>query len=85
MDNVTAVLEQLPWDDVCGCLRIPFSKKSAIESEYSTHRERVGAIVRYWILWDPYASWRMLIRNLDMRWCDLADKIRNYAEKQTGR
>ena len=81
-----AVLETLPWDYVGDYLRVPSSKLNAIGSENSTKRQRLAAVVRYWILRDPYASWRRLIRELDCisEWHDVADRIRKYAEKQTG-
>ena len=81
-----ADLKTLSWDYVGDYLRVPSSKLNAIKSENSTDRQRLAAVVRYWILRDPYASWRRLIRELDCisEWHDVADRIRDNAEKQTG-
>ena len=88
-----AVLEALPWREIGYQLYVPNSKLDAIASENSTDRQRLAAVIRYWILRDPYASWRMLIRRLDSynvlnhesdKWHDVADRIRKYAEKKTG-
>ena len=94
VENVMAVLEALPWRRVGGELYVPYSKLYAIASENSTDRQRLAAVIRYWILRDPYASWRRLIHWLDYynyddgddfkKWHDVADRIRKYAEKQTG-
>ena len=99
VENVMAVLEALPWIRVGDELHVPNSKLDAIASENSTDRQRLAAVIRYWILRDPYASWRRLIHTLDSyilivyhddevddskKWHDVADRIRKYAEKQTG-
>ena len=106
VENVMAVLETLPWKRVGDELHVPSSKLDAIASENSTDRQRLAAVVRYWILRDPFASWRRLIHALDDKykdglyydaedddddddddddkWHDVADRIRKYAEKQTG-
>ena len=98
VENVMAVLEALPWRRVGDELYVPDSKLDAIASENSTDRQRLAAVIRYWILRDPYASWRRLIHRLDdyidfynndedddsKKWHDVADRIRKYAEKQTG-
>ena len=79
------VLETLPWEDVGKFLRVPRSKCDAIALENFTDRQRLAAVIQYWILRAPYASWRKLINRLDRNdKCDIADKIRKYAEKQTG-
>ena len=88
VENVMAVLEALPWRGVGVILYVPDSKLDAIASENSTDRQRLAAVIRYWILRDPFASWRRLIHRLDYsyddKWRDVADRIRKYAEKQTG-
>lgn len=81
-----AVLGTSPWRDVGEhYLHVPVSKLNTIESEYSTDEERLAAVVRHWVLWDPYASWRRLMHRL---YCenksDMIEKIKNYAEKQPG-
>ena len=80
-----AVLETLPWREVGDCLIVPDSKLDAIDADHTTDEGKKGAVIRYWLLRDPYASWRMLIWSLDNKdKFDMADRIRNYAEKQTG-
>ena len=90
MENVATILEQLSLDDVRAMLYIPDDKLYAIKSEFSTDKERLRALIQYWLLRDPYASWRRLIIQLD-NWSDViieataaANSIRNYAEKLTG-
>ena len=87
MENVATILEQLSLDDVCDMLSIPDAKLDAIKSEFSTDKERLRALIQYWLLRDPYASWRRLIMELDWKYEDskiAANSIRNYAEKLTG-
>lgn len=66
------------------CLRCPrIFKKFA--DEYDTDEQRKTALIGYWLLRDPIASWRRLICELDRNdRLDLADKIRHYAEEPTG-
>ena len=79
------VLETLPWREVGDMLWVPDSKLDAIDADHTTDEEKKGAVIRYWLLRDPYASWRMLIWRLDAdEKFDIADRMRNYAEKQTG-
>ena len=85
VENVLAVLETHHWRDIGDNLHVPDSKLDFIASENSTDRQRLAAVVRYWILRDPFASWRKLIHTLDeCDYRDVADRIRKYAEKQTG-
>ena len=80
-----AVLVTLPWREVGDCLDVPDSKLDAIDADHTTDEGKKGAVIRYWLLRDPYASWRMLIYNLDYNYkLDITDRMRNYAEKQTG-
>ena len=66
-------------------LSVPNSKLDAIDADHTTDEEKKGAVIRYWLLRDPYASWRNLIDRLDWKdKLDIADRMRNYAEKQTG-
>ena len=66
-------------------LCVPDSKLDTIDADHTTDEGKKGAVIRYWLLRDPYASWRMLILKLDDEdKLDIADRIRNYAEKQTG-
>ena len=83
--NVVAVLNKLSWSRVGEILKIPQTKLNTIKDECDTDEERLLAIVKYWLLNDPNASWRRLICQLDI-YChsDIADRIRKYAEKLTG-
>ena len=90
MENVATILEQLSLDDVRVMLLIP-DAKLAIISELSTDKERLRTLIQYWLLRDPYASWRRLIFRLDSIISATAEvataaanSIRNYAEKLTG-
>ncbi len=81
-----ASLNGLPWREAGdNILRIPNSKLDAIEKECSTDEERLRVHVQYWLLRDPYASWRRIIWQLDYyEHSAIADTIRSYAEKLTG-
>ena len=101
MENVVAVLEGLTLKDVCGMLFIPNTKLAAIKGEFTTEKERLRAVVMYWLLRDPLASWRRLISQLNhyssppiysvskkeraAAAAALANSIRNYTEKLTGK
>ena len=65
VENVATILEQLSLDDVSIVLYISDAKLYAIKSEFSTDKERLRALIQYWLLRDPYASWRRLIIQLD--------------------
>ncbi len=80
-----ASLKGLPWREAGYILRIPYSKLDAIERECSTDEERLRVCVQYWLLRDPYASWRRIIWILDWyKHSAIVDTIRSYAEKLTG-
>ena len=70
---------------VNGVLLLPASQRHKIESEYSTEDQRKKAAIQFWLSFDPYASWRRLIRQLDFfEEHDVAKQIHHYAEKLTG-
>ena len=98
VSNVTTALAGIPWrtigEDVLG---LPGSKCAEISSQCSTDEERVGAVVREWMLRDPLASWRRIcdqIYNMSDWSVDeavddavddaVADRILHYAEDLTG-
>ncbi len=61
-----AALKGLLWNGVSrDILRIPDSKLYSIVRECSTDEERLRVCVQYWLLRDPYASWRRIIWRLD--------------------
>ena len=59
IDNVRKTLHGISWDEVGGMLFIPYSKLREIELEYPSDEER-EVVIRYWILRDPFASWRIM-------------------------
>ena len=68
-----------------GVLRLPNSQRRKIESEYSTEDQKRNAAVEFWLAFDPCASWRRLVRQLD--WLEeyaVAKRIHHYAEKVPG-
>ena len=66
-------------------LLIPDSKLSEIEGEHPSDEEREVAVIRYWILRDPFASWRRIIERLKRNWKhDHANRIYHYSEELTG-
>ncbi len=79
-------LRGLPLEQVgYGILDIADSKYVAFMREGSTDEERLRMCVQYWLLRDPYASWRRIIWRLYYyRNHAIADTIRSYAEKSTG-
>ena len=73
-------------------LQIPPAQLAKLRSAHHSTDEQEAAVVRYWLLRDPLASWRKIIRRLDV-WAgylghgyygDIADRIRHYAEELTG-
>ena len=74
-------------------LGISSAKLAELQSAHHSTDEREAAVVRYFLLRDPLASWRRIIFQLD-EWADyyseyrhygnIADRIRHYAEELTG-
>ena len=100
-DNVQNELKELNWETLCnyykykksffhlgtisGILELPESEGQRIERMYASEEERKSAGVMYWVDHHPYASWRLLITQLDEeRKHSLANRIHQYAEKVTG-
>ena len=85
MDNILKELKQVKWKTLwLHVLQLPFSQRLKIE-KYAGETERKREGVKYWLWNCPYASWRMLITQLDgQREHAVADQIRGYAEKLTG-
>ena len=72
-------------------LGIPDAQLVKLRFAHHSTEEREAAVVRYWLLRDPLASWRRIIRQLDLwaglgygHYSDIADRIRHYAEELTG-
>ena len=86
MDNILKEFKQLKWETLWeDVLQLPDSQPLKINRKYAGETERKREGVKYWLWNCPYASWRMLITQLD--WEEehaVADQIRGYAEKLTG-
>jgi hypothetical protein len=73
-------------------LGIPRAQLAELRSAHYSTDEQEAAVVRYWLLRDPLASWRRIIHQLDQwgghhgyrHYSDIADRIRHYAEELTG-
>lgn len=96
-ENVLRELKDVSWETLSkgkhlaggymspGVLRLPNSQQRKIESEYSTEDQKRNAAVEFWLAFDPCASWRRLVRQLD--WLEehaVAKQIHRYAEKVSG-
>ena len=85
MDNILKKLEQVKWETLQFVLELPASQQRKIEVKYAGETERKREGVKYWLWNCPYASWRLLITQLDVYGEHaVADQIRGYAEKLTG-
>ena len=85
VNNVRKALHGIPLLEISWMLWIPDSKLSEIEGEYRSDEEREIAVIRYWILRDPFASWRRVIERLEARRRqDHAIILYHYREELTG-
>ena len=85
VNNVVKVVEELEWRTLSDILRVPSSKQQEIVNEFSTDKDQKLAVVKWWIMNDPLASWRRLIdRMYYYREDIIGDKIRHYCEDVTG-
>ena len=85
VNNIIEAIQGLDWRKFGRTLYIPDSKLDEISQEYVTDKQRETAVVRYWLLRDPLASWRRIIHELyldDEE--EQADRIHHYAEELTG-
>ena len=86
MDNILKELKQVKWETLrLDVLQLPTSQWYKIEGKYTGETERKREGIKYWLWNCPYASWRLLMKQLD--WWEkhaVADQIRGYAEKLTG-
>ena len=84
--NVVKELSEVDWRTIrYRILELPLSQQGRIERMYASEEERKIAGVMYWVDHHPYASWRMLITQLDGEGeHSLANRIHQYAEKVTG-
>ena len=78
-------LHGIHWHEVGEMLSIPSSKRSEVAGEYCGDEEHEVAVIRYWILRDPFASWRRIIERLEIhRRHDHAITLHHYSEELTG-
>ena len=86
VDNILKKLKQVKWETLrLDVLQLPTSQLLKIVGKYAGETECKREGVKYWLWNCPYASWRMLITQLDRKKEHaVADQIRGYAEKLTG-
>ena len=73
------------YDPPTNILGITSDKLAELQSAHHSTDEQEVAVVRYFLLRDPLASWRKIILQLDKwNYNNIADRIRHYAEELTG-
>ena len=84
--NIRRVVQGLEWRRLGdNMLSIPDSILDEISKEHRADDQREAAVIHYWLLHDPLASWRRLIDLLHRGSEDgLANRIYHYAEELTG-
>ena len=84
--TVNNIVQELRGVDIADILGIPAAQLAEIQSAHHSTDEQEAAVVRYWLLRDPLASWRRIILQLDdcAGYGNIADRIRHYAEELTG-
>ena len=66
-------------------LGISSDKLAELQSAHHSTDEQEAAVVRYFLLKDPLASWRRIIHQLDeWDYNNIAERICHYAEELTG-
>ena len=65
--TVNNIVQELRGVDIATILGIPDDQLAELRSAHHSTDEQEAAVVRYWLLRDPLASWRRIIRQLD-RW-----------------
>ena len=84
VNNVVKELKELYWDTLFHVLLLPISQQRRISREYATEDPCKNA-VSFWLTYHPYASWRLLIQELDRNGeHSLSERLHPYAEKVTG-
>ena len=85
VESIRKAVQGLEWWRLGQVLIIHDSKLNEIAKEYPTDQQCEAAVIHYWILHDPLASWRRLADLLYRRdGPDRANRIRHYAEELTG-
>ena len=90
--TVNNIVQELRGVDIAVVLDIPAAQLAELQSAQHSTDEQEAAVVWYWLLRDPLASWRRIICQLDEwagrpgygHYSDIADRIRHYAEELTG-
>lgn len=83
--NVRMALRGVSWRKVGEMLFIPSSRLNVIAEECNSEEQCEAAVIRYWIIRDPFASWRRIVQRLDrVREHDVADNLRHYTEELNG-
>lgn len=70
-----------PWSDET-ILGIPAAQLAELQSSHHSTDEQEAAVVRYWLLRYPLASWRRIIHQLD-EWADYGKHSLNAFNSQT--
>lgn len=85
--KVRKVLQGLDLEQIGkNVLDIPDYKIAELINGAETDEQREVKLIRYWLLYHPLISWRLLIARLDnMGRHDRADRIRHLAEALTGK
>ena len=65
VDNILNELKDVDWGNLCGVLQLPHSQQTRIESKYDLEDRRRKEAVLFWLKFHPYASWRLLVKQLD--------------------
>ena len=90
VEGVVKALESLTWRwrDVSEALYIPKTVRDRIASESTNNKECFRKAIRYWLLRDPYASWRRIIHQFDdyddKDFTKVADSLWSNAEPLQG-
>ena len=80
--NIEKAVKELQWSTLCAVLQTPSAQRRKIEREFASENQRTAA-VNFYLHNYPYASWRHVIRRLDLE--GEHHKIYPYAEKLTGK
>ena len=86
-ENFASKLERVQnWWNLGIALLVLWIKLDEIERIHRSISDRLKAVFKYFRDMHPFSSWRCVIWGLDESGdTDLADEIRNYAEKSTGK
>ena len=66
VESIRKAVQGLEWKRLGYVLYIPRSELDEIGKECATDQQREAAVIHYWMLHDPLASWRRLADRLCM-------------------